>query len=94
MADSKAAHFYLECCGLLKQIKSREKAKVKAEQRLVKATTEIESLKGDVQTTSSNYESQLKMMTEHVANMNDKLALQTDEIERLKFELKSSSRKK
>jgi len=88
LADSKAAHFYLECSGLLRQIKSRERDRSKAELKLKKAEGEIENLKGDVQSTAKNYESQLQMMTEHVANMNDKLATQTDEIERLKFELK------
>jgi hypothetical protein len=33
-ADSKAAHFYLECVALHKRLKGREKAKAKAEEEL------------------------------------------------------------
>lgn len=87
-ADSKAAHFYLECTGLLKRIKSRERDKIRAEERLKKARLQIDSLNGDVQSTAKNYEGQLQMMSEHVANMNDKLAIQTDEIQTLQFQLK------
>lgn len=37
--------------------------------------------------TNSTYEGQLSLMSEHVAAMNEKLAAQTDHIERLKYEL-------
>ena len=40
-ADSKAAHFYLECVALQKRIKSREKAKVKAEEELQLAEEQV-----------------------------------------------------
>ena len=86
-ADSKASHFYLECSGLLKQVKLKEKERLKAQEKLQIAEEQIDSLKGDVDSTASNYESQLKIMTEHVANMNDKLADKTERIEKLQFEL-------
>ena len=47
----------------------------------------INDLKEEARTTSVNYEEQLSMMSEHLANMNDKLTRQTDEIERLHFEM-------
>ena len=47
----------------------------------------INDLKEEARTTSVNYEEQLSMMSEHLANMNDKLTMQTDEIERLHFEM-------
>lgn len=87
-ADSKATHFYLECAGLLRQARGRERDKARAVIRLREAQARVETLKGDVDSTSTNYESQLAVMTEHVANMNERLAQQTDEIDRLKFELK------
>ena len=87
-SDSKAAHFYLECLALQKRVKFWEKTKRKAETELAAAAADIQTLKDEATTTATNYESQLSMMSEHVANMNDKLTFQTDEIERLKFELK------
>ena len=40
-ADSKAAHFYLECVALQKRIKSREKAKAKAEEEMQLAEEQV-----------------------------------------------------
>ena len=43
-ADSKAAHFYLECVALQKRIKSREKAKAKAEEEQQLAEEQVRVL--------------------------------------------------
>ena len=64
-----------------------EKAKIKAQNDLKEAQNQIEVIKEEARTTSVNYENQLSLMSEHLANMNDKLTKQTDEIERLKFEV-------
>jgi len=87
-SDSKAAHFYLECSGLVRLARARQREAQAAKAKLRQAKDTIRNLQGDVDSTSTNYESQLQVMTEHVANMNERLAQQTDEIERLKFELK------
>ena len=63
------------------------KAKIKAQNDLKEAQNQIEVIKEEAKTTSVNYENQLSLMSEHLANMNDKLTKQTDEIERLKFEV-------
>ena len=86
-ADSKATHFYLESLALQKRIRFWEKAKIKAQNDLKEAQNQIEVIKEEAKTTSVNYENQLSLMSEHLANMNDKLTKQTDEIERLKFEV-------
>ena len=39
------------------------------------------SMEEDTDTTAANYEQQISMMTEHVANMNEKLADRADEIQ-------------
>ena len=87
MADSKASQLYLECLALQKRVKYWEKCKVRAEENLQLAQNDIKSLKEDASTTSLNYEDQLSLMSEHLANMNDRLTNQTDEIDRLKYEL-------
>ena len=86
-ADSKATHFYLESLALQKRIHYWEKAKFKAQDELKDAQDQIEIIKEEAKTTSVNYENQLSLMSEHLANMNDKLTKQTDEIETLKYEL-------
>ena len=86
-ADSKATHFYLESLALQKRIRYWEKAKFKAQDELQNAQDQIEVIKEEAKTTSVNYENQLSLMSEHLANMNDKLTKQTDEIETLKYEL-------
>jgi len=86
-ADSKATHLYLECLALQKRLQYWEKCKNKAQEALKSAQNVIKDLKDDAKTTSLNYEDQLSLMSEHLANMNDRLTNQTDEIERLKYEL-------
>lgn len=44
-------------------------------------------LQEDLQITTQNYEMQLSIMSEHLANMNDKLTVQRDEIDQLKYQL-------
>ena len=73
--------------ALQKRIRFWEKAKIKAQNDLKEAQNQIEVIKEEARTTSVNYENQLSLMSEHLANMNDKLTKQTDEIERLKFEV-------
>ena len=87
LADSKAAHFYLEGVSLQKRIKYYEKCRQNALEKLETAEKSMNDLKEEARTTSSTYEEQLSMMSEHLANMNDKLTKQTDEIERLHFEM-------
>lgn len=87
LADSKAAQFYLECLSLQKRVQFWEKAKKKAMNELKEAQNNIEEMREEAKLTSVNYEDQLSMMSEHLANMNDKLTSQTDEIQRLKYEI-------
>lgn len=47
-------------------------------------------LSEELVSTTQTYDSQLAVMTEHLANMNEKLALQKDTIDHLKFQSKVS----
>ena len=47
----------------------------------------VAKLQEDLQTTTQNYETQLSIMSEHLANMNDKLTVQRDEIDQLKYQM-------
>ena len=44
-------------------------------------------LRDELQTTSRSYEGQLSLMSEHLAGMNEKLTVQRDEIDALKYQL-------
>lgn len=48
----------------------------------------------ELSTISQNYESQLSMMSEHVASLNEKLTLQSEEIDNLKYQLSNKVRSK
>lgn len=53
----------------------------------------LEKLQGELLTTTTNYETQLSMMSEHLANMNEKLTVQKDEIDQLNYQLKTKGKK-
>ena len=93
LSDSKATHFYLECVALQKKVKSREKTKLNVEKELQSAQTRISNLHEGMGTTSSNYEQQITMLSEHVANMNEKLAQKTEDIQKLQFEINQKRHK-
>lgn len=54
----------------------------------------MKNLQEELSVTSRNYEEQLSSMSEHMANMNDKLAAQEATIEELTFELTKKDNKK
>ena len=51
------------------------------EKELQNAQDRISNLHEGIGTTNSNYEEQISMLSEHVANMNEKLAEKTEEIQ-------------
>jgi protein phosphatase 1 regulatory subunit 21 len=63
------------------------------EQQMSVSGHALEKLQGELLTTTTNYETQLSMMSEHLANMNEKLTVQKDEIDQLNYQLKSKGKK-
>jgi protein phosphatase 1 regulatory subunit 21 len=63
------------------------------EQQMSVSGQSLEKLQGELLTTTTNYETQLSMMSEHLANMNEKLTVQKDEIDQLNYHLKSKGKK-
>ena len=66
--------------------------KLQAETSLQKMQDYAAKLQEDLQTTTQNYETQLSIMSEHLANMNDKLTIQRDEIDQLKYQMTNKVR--
>ncbi|CAH1793023.1 unnamed protein product [Owenia fusiformis] len=94
VADSKAVNFYAECRALHKRLNIEEKSKKKLQEEANAHSQTIIQLKDDLQTTTKSYESQLSMMSEHLAGMNEKLANQKDEIDSLRLQLNQKPVKK
>ena len=93
LADSKATAFYLEGRALKRRFRAAERRKEKLTKELQIASEQIEILRSEVGNTASTYEGQLSLMSEHVANMNEKLTEQTDTIAGLRYELTNKGKK-
>lgn len=68
-------------------MEAAEQSREKSEAALSEALSNWHIIQDDKDLQEGNYKSQLSSMSEHLANMNEKLIQQTEEIQRLKFEL-------
>ena len=84
VSDSKAIAFHTECVSLQQRLTVSEKQRKQCKENIENLNIKIIDLKEELATNVSNYESQLSLMSEHLANMNDKLTHQRDEIDSLK----------
>ena len=75
-------------------MKFSEGVKARLEGALSSSQETASALREESAAIASNYELQLSMMTEHVANMNEKLTEKSEQIEGLKYELKGKKGKK
>jgi chromosome segregation ATPase len=92
-ATSKAICFYEEL-GCLKSLLDLNAIKLDdSVQYSAGLKSNIEKLNDELETVSRHYEDQLRMMSEHVAELNDKLAVQNEIIERSNANSKASSKK-
>lgn len=85
VANNEVLQVHLETC---------ESKKEKCELALMDALSNYTTLQKDKEVQEGNYKSQLSTMSEHLANMNEKLISQTEEIQQLKFELTNKNGKK
>lgn len=76
------------------QLDTSEAKRDKCETTLLEALSNCGSLQKEKETQEGNYKSQLNTMSEHLANMNEKLIFQTEEIQQLKFVLANKVRRK
>ena len=84
LSDSKAVAFHTECVSLQQRLIICDKQRKHCAQEIADKNMKINELNEELATNVSNYESQLSLMSEHLANMNDKLTQQRDEIDSLK----------
>lgn len=76
------------------QLDTSESKREKCETALLEARSNCNSFQKEKETQEGNYKAQLNTMSEHLAVMNEKLILQTEEIQQLKFELANKNSKK
>lgn len=71
-----------------------EARREKCEAELKETLSSCNRLQEDKEAQEGNYKFQLSTMSEHLANMNEKLIQQTEEIQQLKFELSNKNTKR
>lgn len=76
------------------QLDTSESKREKCETTLLETLSSCNSVQKEKEAQEANYKVQLNTMSEHLANMNEKLIFQTEEIQQLKFELANKNSKK
>ncbi|XP_012533183.1 uncharacterized protein LOC105834895 [Monomorium pharaonis] len=76
------------------QLDTSESKREKCEVALLETLSNCNSIQKEKETQEVNYKVQLNTMSEHLANMNEKLIFQTEEIQQLKFELANKNSKR
>lgn len=74
------------------QLDTSESKREKCEAKLLETLSNYNNIQKEKETQEINYKVQLNTMSEHLANMNEKLIFQTEEIQQLKFELANKVR--
>lgn len=93
-STSQATLYQNECESLMKCLKVSEEKHAVCEQEVDKLRETANQFKETLQTTSRNYEEQISTMSEHLADLNEKITAQSEFIEHLKYEAKNKKGKK
>eukprot|EP01137_Pigoraptor_chileana_P027476 Opistho-2@10125 len=82
LAESKAATFLSECRTLTQRIKGVDVERTRAEKECENLSREVSRLQDALVTTERNYESQMAVMADHIAGLNERLSAQRDRMDR------------
>ena len=88
LIDSRAAFFQQECNAIQARYIQLEKENTCLQTQLSDQEQVLVVAKEEYHTSVENYEFQLRTMSEHLAEMNEKLTTQSDEIDLLKYQAK------
>merc|ERR1712025_678854 len=94
LADSKAISHFLELEAVSARLYARQREGEKLYREASTARLEEDKVREEIAVTKENYETQLSVMSEHLASMNSKLAEQEEIISQLRFEVSGKSAKK
>jgi len=87
LADSKAVALSLELEAATARLLHRRREGEKMEEESARLERQEGRLREEAATTAASYETQLSVMSEHLASMNSRLAEQEDEIQQLRHQL-------
>ncbi|XP_045621912.1 protein phosphatase 1 regulatory subunit 21 [Procambarus clarkii] len=93
-ATSQAVLYQNECESLMRRLVVSEEKRSSCDQEIDNQRETVNQLKETLQTTSRNYEEQISTMSEHLADLNEKITAQSELIEHLKYEVKNKKGKK
>ena len=85
MTDARAATFQQEYAAIKMRYAQLSKEKSDIEQRLAEQVDTMNMIQEEYRTSVENYEDQLRIMSEHMAQMNERLAAQTEQIDILNY---------
>lgn len=94
LADSKIIAYRNECEMLHQKLKMSYQKDIKLENENEIAKQMIEDMKEEQKMLKTSYEDQLNLMSEHLANLNETLTIQKDEIDELRQMANTKSSKK
>ncbi|XP_063222531.1 protein phosphatase 1 regulatory subunit 21 [Bacillus rossius redtenbacheri] len=85
--ETKASMYSYECDSMRERLELCVAGKQSSDASLGQVQEGAARLQEELATTTESYELQLRIMSEHLAGMNDKLTAQQDEIDQLKYQL-------
>ncbi|KAG8286519.1 hypothetical protein J6590_057605 [Homalodisca vitripennis] len=85
--QSKSAALLAETAALVRRLEASVADGMRLEEALHEARERAAQLQEEVTTTATNYEAQLSTMSEHLLNMNERLAQQKDTIDQLQYQI-------
>lgn len=89
--QATANHYQMESRALNQQLTYLRDERDRLVADLDRTNHSMRQLKDELNTTSSNYESQLSLMSDHLASINEKMVSQKEEIDTLTFQLHTPS---
>ncbi|XP_046687946.1 protein phosphatase 1 regulatory subunit 21 isoform X2 [Homalodisca vitripennis] len=92
--QSKSAALLAETAALVRRLEASVADGMRLEEALHEARERAAQLQEEVTTTATNYEAQLSTMSEHLLNMNERLAQQKDTIDQLQYQIANKKGKK
>ncbi|XP_076044180.1 protein phosphatase 1 regulatory subunit 21 [Oratosquilla oratoria] len=92
-AVGQATLYQNECESLMRRLVGSEEGRSNAEIEVDSQRASNTQLKETLQTTARNYKEQISTMSEHLADLNEKITAQAEHIEHLQYELSNKGKK-
>jgi protein phosphatase 1 regulatory subunit 21 len=84
IADAKAVELYETYQHTAEELKKLHDERDLLQKKIEQTANEVSTAKEDLEVTRKNYEQQMNVLTEHITNMNDRVARQEDQLDFVK----------